>query len=230
MNKKIIISALILTALSTGRYALADTLLQPLSTQPSIQPTTQAVMQTNTAFEKERQAIQKKYNPDKIGFRDMILGDPLSKLGPDVKQVYTNTYTRNTDKLFIGSVPLKSIEYTFKKDILTDIKILYKYRGDKYSDYSDIIETFSAKYGKPESTRTYRNNSKTTTWWISNNPRWEGDVAHSPQITIVKHSDNSIVITFSSLGIFSGISEIKETPTTYKNETKSLPQDASKDL
>ncbi len=83
------------------------------------------------------------------GFRDMNFGDPVSKLGTNAKLLDVvveggkeKLYRRTTDKLKVGSIPLKLIVYQFQKNMLTVVRL--------YSNIEDLVamkELCESKYG-----------------------------------------------------------------------------------
>ena len=82
------------------------------------------------------------------GFRNMNFGDPISKLGANAKLLdvvddgQKKLYHRTTDKLKVGSIPLKLIVYQFQKNMLTVVHL--------YSNIEDLVamkELCESKYG-----------------------------------------------------------------------------------
>lgn len=82
------------------------------------------------------------------GFRDMNFGDTVSKLGPNAKLLdvvddgQKKLYQRTTDKLKVGSIPLRLIVYQFQKNMLTVVRL--------YSNIEDLVamkELCESKYG-----------------------------------------------------------------------------------
>lgn len=106
----------------------------------------------------------------KAGFRDMSIGDPLSKLGSDAKylgeaknkekaeRTKSGKYSRPSDKMFVGDIPLTKIEYLFNNDVLTDI---YVYSGREY--FEDLLKVCRAKYG-PERNKYVGGKTKALTY------------------------------------------------------------------
>jgi hypothetical protein len=83
-----------------------------------------------------------------VGFRDMLWGDGIEKLG-NYTVIYNNEASKLTiaakkdDKLYIGEAELGSIKYSFFDNMFFEVTIKYS-----YSDNNDlIIETLKNKYG-----------------------------------------------------------------------------------
>ena len=99
------------------------------------------------------------------GFRDMNFGDTAEKLGPHAKLLSTlengsrKLYTRTSDKLKAGNVPLRVIVYEFKKKLLTTIYL--------YSDLNNLEamrELCSSKYGDPVKMKDETNCKEQYAW------------------------------------------------------------------
>ncbi|MBR1495071.1 MAG: hypothetical protein IJ601_08515 [Acidaminococcaceae bacterium] len=99
------------------------------------------------------------------GFRDMNFGDTAEKLGPHAKLLSTlengsrKLYTRSSDKLKAGNVPLRVIVYEFKKKLLTTI-----YLYSNLNNLEAIRNLCSSKYGESVQMKDETNGKDQYVW------------------------------------------------------------------
>ena len=89
------------------------------------------------------------YAGDIVGFRDMLWGDPSSKLGGSVtvekNEIYKITYRKKIkDNLNIGQSKLDELVYGFFDDKLYVVSAKFEGMANFYS----IVNAFESKYGK----------------------------------------------------------------------------------
>lgn len=94
----------------------------------------------------DAEALSNKPATPITGFRGLVWGDTLIKLGRrTIASADTpfSSYTRDNDKLTLGNIELKSVVYNFLENKLTSIKI------EISDEYTKIREVLIGHYGKP---------------------------------------------------------------------------------